>query len=68
VDLNEAGGFTIAWSFVAMLSAMLSAMFENVTYCTWFALFGNSQGVVEGQYFYQATWRKNCKLMSLIVD
>ena len=33
-------------------------MFENMTkrVChTWFAFFGNSLGVVEGQHFYQAT-------------
>ena len=43
------GGSTVACSFIAM--------FENLTkVChTWFALFGNSQGVVERQHFYQAT-------------
>ena len=47
--IKEAGGFTVTQSFIAM--------FENVTMnmSHMVALFGNSQGVVEGQHFYQAT-------------
>ena len=45
------GGFTVAW-FVAIHACLRT---RQRACRTWFALFGNSQGEVEEQHFYQAT-------------
>ena len=44
------GGFTVAW-FVVMFENLIKSM----SHVTLVALLGNSQGVTEGQHFYQAT-------------